>query len=177
MLRVEENTHTLSVEDSNSHPQALLPEASSTGRDDPLLSALGAFQNYLLNLTHSKALRMGEEGREEGTERGFPGGTSGKEPTCQCPRCRRCGFDPWAGKIPWRRAWQATPVFLPGTSNGLRSRLGCSPWGHRVGLDWRDLALKGIETSEQTNRKTGSSPSSPPPTPSSDNATYSTVYN
>ena len=131
MLRVEDNTHTPSVEDSNSHPQALLPEASSTGRDDTLLSALGAFQNYLLNLAHSKTLRMGEEGREEGTKRGFPGGTSGKEPTCQRPRCKRCGFDPWAGKIPWRRAWQPSPVFLPGASNGLGSRLGCSPWGHK----------------------------------------------
>ena len=44
----------------------------------------------------------------------FPGGTSGKEPICQCRRHKRCGFYPWAGKIPWRRAWQPTPVFLPG---------------------------------------------------------------
>ena len=35
----------------------------------------------------------------------FPGGTSGKEPICQCRRQKRCGFDPWIGKIPWRRAW------------------------------------------------------------------------
>ena len=41
---------------------------------------------------------------------GFPGGTSGKEPACQC---RRCGLSPWVGKIPLRRAWQPTPVFLP----------------------------------------------------------------
>ena len=33
---------------------------------------------------------------------------------------KRCGFDPWVGKIPWRRAWQPTPVFLPGESHGLR---------------------------------------------------------
>ena len=37
----------------------------------------------------------------------------GKEHTCQC---RRPGFDPWVGKIPWRRAWQPTPVSLPGES-------------------------------------------------------------
>ena len=43
---------------------------------------------------------------------GFPGGASGKESTCQCWRCRRWGFDPLAGKIPWRRKWQPTPVFL-----------------------------------------------------------------
>ena len=35
---------------------------------------------------------------------GFPGGSSGKEPTCQCRNCRRREFDPWLGKIPWRRA-------------------------------------------------------------------------
>ena len=43
---------------------------------------------------------------------GFPGGPSGKEPTCQCRRPKRQGFYPWVGKIPWTRAWQPTPVFL-----------------------------------------------------------------
>ena len=38
--------------------------------------------------------------------RGFPGGDSGKEPACQCRRCKRCGFDPRVEKIPWGRAWQ-----------------------------------------------------------------------
>ena len=32
------------------------------------------------------------------------------------PQCRRPGFDPWVAKIPWRRAWQPTPLFLPGRS-------------------------------------------------------------
>ena len=63
--------------------------------------------------------------------RGFPGGTSGKEPTCQHKRCKRLGFDPWVGKIRWRRAWQPTPVFLPGESHGQRSLAGYSPWGLR----------------------------------------------
>ena len=39
---------------------------------------------------------------------GFPGGTSSKEPACQCRRCR---FDHWVRKRPWRRKWQPTPVF------------------------------------------------------------------
>ena len=39
---------------------------------------------------------------------------AGKEPACQCRRCKRLEFDPWVGKIPWRRAWQPTLVFLPG---------------------------------------------------------------
>ena len=47
---------------------------------------------------------------------GFPGGTSGKEPACQCRRHRRQNFDPWVGKIPWRRKQQPTLVFLPGES-------------------------------------------------------------
>ena len=50
-----------------------------------------------------------------GTE-GFLGGTSGKEPACQCKRRKRCSFDPWVRKIPWRRAWPPTPVLLPGES-------------------------------------------------------------
>ena len=37
---------------------------------------------------------------------GFPGGASGKEPACQCRRHKRPGLDPWARKIPWRKAWQ-----------------------------------------------------------------------
>ena len=49
---------------------------------------------------------------------GFSGGANGKKPAC---RCRRCGFDPWVGKISWRRAWQPTPVFLSGESHGQRS--------------------------------------------------------
>ena len=47
---------------------------------------------------------------------GFLGGTSGKEPTCQCRRRKSSGFSPWVRKIPWRRAWQPAPVFLPGES-------------------------------------------------------------
>ena len=58
---------------------------------------------------------------------GSPGGTSGKEAACTCRRHRRRGFDPWVGKIPWRRARQPTPVFLPGESNGQRSLVGYSP--------------------------------------------------
>ena len=45
----------------------------------------------------------------------------GKEPACQSRRCKRPGFDPRVGKIPWRRAWQPTPVFLPGEFHAQRS--------------------------------------------------------
>ena len=56
---------------------------------------------------------------------------SGKESTCQCRRHRRCGFEPWAGKIPWRRKQQPTAVFLPEKSHGQKSLVGQSPWGHK----------------------------------------------
>ena len=46
-----------------------------------------------------------------------------------CLQCGRPGFDPWVGKIPWRRKWQPTPVFLPGESHERRSLVGYSPWG------------------------------------------------
>ena len=58
---------------------------------------------------------------------GFPGSASDKEPTCPFRRSKRCRFYPWVGKIPWRRAWQPTPVFLPGESHGRRSLEGYSP--------------------------------------------------
>ena len=46
-------------------------------------------------------------------------------------QCERAGFDPWVGKIPWRRKRLPTPVFWPREFHGL-----CSPWGRRVGHDW-----------------------------------------
>ena len=55
------------------------------------------------------------------------GGASSKEPACQCRRPKRQGFNPWVRKIPWRRAEQPTPVFLPGKSHGQRSLMGYSP--------------------------------------------------
>ena len=51
-------------------------------------------------------------------------------PLSACRRRRRYGFDLWVRKIPWGRAWQLTPVFLPEESHGQRSLVGCSPWGH-----------------------------------------------
>ena len=47
--------------------------------------------------------------------RGLPRWLCGKESACQCRSHRRCGFDPWVGKIPWRRKWQPTALFLPGS--------------------------------------------------------------
>jgi len=41
------------------------------------------------------------------------------------------GFNPWFGRIPWRREWQPTPVSLPGEFHGQSSLAGYSPWGHK----------------------------------------------
>ena len=59
-----------------------------------------------------------------------------------CLQCRIPGFDPWVGKISWRRKWQPTPVFLPGESHAQRSLAGYSPWGH-----------KESDTTEQLRKK------------------------
>ena len=62
---------------------------------------------------------------------GFPGGASSKEPAYQCRRHKSPGFDPWVGKIPRCRAWQPTPVFLPGEFHGQRSLASYIPQGHK----------------------------------------------
>ena len=52
---------------------------------------------------------------------------------------RRCRFDLWVEKIPWRRKWQPMPVFLPGKFRGWRNLAGYSPWGHKVGRNWAHM--------------------------------------
>ena len=76
---------------------------------------------------------------------GFPGGVSGKEPTCHCRRHKQCRCSPWVGKVPWRRAQQPTPVFLPGESLGQRNLAGYTSIGScRVRHDWSDLVQHSI---------------------------------
>ena len=61
----------------------------------------------------------------------FPGGSDGEGSTCNARdhlQCGRLSFDPWVGRIPWRRKWQSTPVFLPREFHGQRSLAGCGPW-------------------------------------------------
>ena len=71
---------------------------------------------------------------------GFPRWLRSQESACQCRRCKRRGLDFSVRKIPWRRKWQPTPVFLPGKSHGQRSLVGYCPWGH-----------KGSDMTEQLN--------------------------
>ena len=86
------------------------------------------------------------------------------KPRWQCRSHRGRGFDPWVGKIPWRRKWQPTPVFLPRKFHGQRSLEGYSPWDCKesdmteythTGVDQqgdrkRDKSLKRTKTRTQT---------------------------
>ena len=81
----------------------------------------------------------------------FPGGTSGEEPVCQGRRCKRLRFDPWVGKIPWRRKWHLSPVFLPEKSHGQRSLVGYIPGGCKE---------RGITEHTRTHTITSKSPHS-----------------
>ena len=69
---------------------------------------------------------------------GMPGGSTGKKIHLQC---RRCKFELQVGKIPWKRAWQPTPVFLPGEFHGQRSLVGYSPWACKEldTIDWLNI--------------------------------------
>ena len=81
-----------------------------------------------------------------------PDGASGKESACQCGRC---WFDSWVRKIPWRREWQPTPVFLPGKSHGQRSLERYGPRGCRES-DTSEHAC--MQTSHQTPLRLGRHP-------------------
>ena len=76
--------------------------------------------------------------------KGFLGSSVVKESICQCRRHWRHGFNPWVGKIPWRRKWQPTPVFWPEKSHGQRSLAGYSPWACKKS----DMAEHGHSTSD-----------------------------
>ena len=72
-------------------------------------------------------------------------GASGKERACQCGRgdIRNVGSTP--GLIPWRRAWQPTPVLVPGESRGQRSLGGYSPWSRKESATESDLQRTSLD--------------------------------
>ena len=77
----------------------------------PLFILIRATKSILLKCNFSNIYAYG----------GLPWWLSGTESTCQC---KSCWFDPWVGKIPWRRKWQPTPVFHPGKPHRPRSLAG-----------------------------------------------------
>jgi len=68
-----------------------------------------------------------ERASKYGHGSGLPRWLNSKAPSAV--KCRRHGFEPWVGKIPWRRAWQPTQIFLPWKSHGQKSQEGYSLWG------------------------------------------------
>ena len=78
----------------------------------------------------------------------FPHGPNSKEPACHCRKHKRHGFNPWIGKMPWRKERLPTPVFWSGDLHGL------CPWGG-----------KNSDTTEQLNNKNATKASIIPPLP------------
>ena len=101
---------------------------------------------------HHQLPRLSFEGRQAGrqagsdfvvdtvADHGFPGGASGKESTCPCRRRKRRRFDLSVRKIPWKRAWKPTWVFLPGKSHGQMSLASYSPWGRKASETTKETA-------------------------------------
>ena len=85
---------------------------------------------------------------------GFPGGASGKGSACRCKRCKRHRLNPWVGKIPWRRGWQPTAVFLPGKPHGQEEPGGLQSmglqrvqnyWAHKVVTTQQELFMHHLQ--------------------------------
>ena len=100
-----------------------------TEADTTEATAAAVLHHFLHNKSHSLyltpcALELRDISNFTAGSLSVPCGSGSKESACQCRRCRRCGFDPWVGKISWRRKWQSAPVFLPGKSHGQRSLAG-----------------------------------------------------
>ena len=93
-------------------------------------------------------------------------GTQSASQAAQCSRTHlpmqetlRCRFDPWVGKISWRRKWQPTPVFLPGKSHGQRSLASYTPWGSKESHQtWQQRARANQKQSIFRKWSTNSSP-------------------
>ena len=132
-------THSL----SHKHEQHLKVStllSETLGEELPLLSSRKLWgSDKPMDMVEMCSVDWGKQGRnargvllavvleDSISTKGLPGGISGKEAICQCRRCKRHGFDLWIRKIPWRRAWQPTPVFVPGESRGQRNLVGYSP--------------------------------------------------
>ena len=63
-----------------------------------------------------------------------------KSPPANAGRFKRCGFNPWVGKIPSRRAWKPTLVFMPAESHGQRSLMGYNPSGSQSQTQLKQLS-------------------------------------
>ena len=83
----------------------------------------------------------------------LPRWLSDKKCAWQCRRLRIHGLDPWVVKIPWRRKWVPTPVFLPGEIHGQLSLEGYSPWGHKESDLTTEHTLKCAKNKKKKNAR------------------------
>ena len=77
-------------------------------------------------------------------DKGFPGGSVVENPLANEGDARDAGLIPWVGKIPWRRKWHPTPVFLLEKSRGQRRLAGYSPWGHKESHTTEQLSAHAL---------------------------------
>ena len=98
-----------------------------------------------------------------------------KHTAYKCRRCKTHGFDPWVRKIPWRRAWQLTPVFLPEQSHGPSSPV-LARGSQRVGHDWSNLAPTHIASQGDPVQSQGLIPFSVPLTHWEEEQPWSKLY-
>ena len=72
---------------------------------------------------------------------GFPGSARGNEPACQCRKHKRCGFDPWLGKMPWRRGWQPLSSILAWRIPQTEELAGYSPQVAKTWTRMKQLSM------------------------------------
>ena len=105
---------------------------------------LGQFLNPAspkFECTSPKSLRRIKFSHMSEAQQGFPGGSAGKESACQCRKPR---FSPWVGKIPWTRAWQPTPVFLPAAAIAAKSLQSCPTLCNLMDCSLPGFSVHGI---------------------------------
>ena len=95
-------------------------------------------QPIFLYFDHKMLIRLLQPGL------GFPGGTSGKEPACQCRRCKWWEFDPWVRKIPWKKAQQPTPVGSCLENPMDRGAWWAHSWAWLMGLNMQATRTKFV---------------------------------
>ena len=95
----------------------------------PCTEEPGGLQFYSATKSQTQLKQLSMHGHRYRYKYRLPRWLSGKESACQCRRCRRCGFDPPARKIPCSRKWQPAPVFLLGKFDGQRNLVDYSQWG------------------------------------------------
>ena len=108
--------------------KVLVAQSCPTLRDPMDCSPLASFVHGFQRQEYSSRLPFPSPG-----DRPYPGIKLGSLvlQVDSLPSEPPCRFDPWIRKIPWRKAWQSTPIFLPEESHGQRSLVGYSPWGHK----------------------------------------------